>query len=286
MLTRRHHLDDRSVREIRLNRQPHAPTAERSRLERSAVEDITPFLPGDTVAYLRIADGDRKFPFRPIASGLFLIGHGRSCDLRLGNKDVPAIHSVVQINARNAEITRVGSSPELVVNGEEVVRCDLHHGDVIEIGNVRCVFALCHPEADSVTVKLAEPAPAKTATDLVDRIETEFLMIDSQDSNRDRVLELLSAAHKAVDACAFSETIRLDDYKAQKKAIESSESATDTIVLTHLRAQQSRLDEICGVLEQVVHQQQLIASALQCLVEQIDAQRANSNPPSSFRASA
>ncbi len=188
MLTRRHHLDDRSVREIRLNRQPHAPTAERSRLERSAVEDITPFLPGDTVAYLRIADGDRKFPFRPIASGLFLIGHGRSCDLRLGNKDVPAIHSVVQINARNAEITRVGSSPELVVNGEEVVRCDLHHGDVIEIGNVRCVFALCHPEADSVTVKLAEPAPAKTATDLVDRIETEFLMIDSQDSNRDRVL--------------------------------------------------------------------------------------------------
>lgn len=264
-------------------------------MERSAVDDITPFLPGDTVAYLRIADGDRRFPFRPISSGLFLIGHGRSCDLRLGNKDVPAIHSVVQINAKSAEITRVGATPELVVNGEEVDRCTLHHGDIIEIGDVRCMFAKCHPEAVAADVKLApstldQPTltkPSTQATDLIDRIETEFLMIDSQDSSRDRVRELLSAAQKAVESCAFSETIRLDDYKAQRKAIESSESAMDTIVVTHLKAQQSRLDEICGVLEQVVHQQQLIASALQCLAEQIDAMRAtNPSAGSNLRASA
>ncbi|MFN9719552.1 MAG: FHA domain-containing protein [Planctomycetota bacterium] len=252
------------------------------------MEDITPFLPGDTVAYLRIADGDRKFPFRPMGAGLFLIGHGRSCDLRLGNKDVSAIHSVVEVQSHFAEITRVGSSPELVVNGEEVDHCRLHHGDMIEIGDVRCVFALCHPETEAL-IRLAEtetPQSPASSEDLVNRIEAEFQVIDSQESSPERVLELLTAAQKAVDGCAMSETIRLDDYKAQKKAIESSESAMDTIVLTHLRAQQSRLDEICGVLEQVVHQQQLIASALRCLVEQIDALRSSATSPPNLRASA
>ena len=71
------------------------------------MEDITPFLPGDTVAYLRLADGERRFPFRPIATGLFLIGQGPGCDLRLGVPDIPSIHSALHMEKSSGEIVRI-----------------------------------------------------------------------------------------------------------------------------------------------------------------------------------
>ena len=49
------------------------PCGNAALIESSVVDDITPFLPGDTVAFLRIADDDRRFPFRPVSAGLFLI---------------------------------------------------------------------------------------------------------------------------------------------------------------------------------------------------------------------
>ena len=67
------------------------------------MEDITPFLPGDTVAFLRIADDDRPFPFRPVSAGLFLIGQGAGCDLRLGHDEMPGLHSVIQLTEENRE---------------------------------------------------------------------------------------------------------------------------------------------------------------------------------------
>lgn len=251
------------------------------------MEDITPFLPGGTVAYLRLADSDRRFPFRPVCSGLFLIGQGPSCDLRLGMKDIPSIHSVLQVDASVAEIVRVAEEPPLIVNGESVERCELQHGDLIEIGDVRLAFFLCHPSA---VLALEQPHPSENAAELsasllLEGVESELALVDPDAANRERIQELLRSAQKAVDACQFAQTIRFADYAARENSANSARPSTDEIILARLTAQQNRMDEICEVLEQVVKQQQLIATALQCVVDRLEDLRATSQP-AAFRASA
>ncbi len=249
------------------------------------MEDITPFLPGDTVAYLRLADGERRFPFRPVATGLFLIGQGPGCDLRLGVPDIPSIHSALHMEKSSGEIVRIAEWPSLLVNGESVERTALHHGDLIEIGDVRLLFFLCEAQsADSFGSP--QPAAELNAGQLVAGLEAELQLLSAEDSGTDRIHDLIKAAHQAVDACQFAQTIRFADYAAQKTdVVESSQSQNHDLILTRLAAQETRLDEICNVLEQVVNQQQMIATALQCVVERLNDFQANS-PPGTLRASA
>jgi hypothetical protein len=254
------------------------------------VEHITPFLPGDTVAYLRLADGERRFPFRPVAPGLFLIGQSPACDLRLGLPEMPSIHSALQVDLANASIARIAESPELVVNGEVVDHARLNDGDLIEIGDIRLVFFLCrNASAQAIDRPLAPEA--LTPRQLVDGLEAELQLIASESNGHDRIAELLTAAQKAVDACQFAETLRFADYTspASSSSVSAPPStlnadATD-LILARLASQELRLDEICHVLEQVVHQQQMIATALQCVVERMDDLRTHSQP-GSLRASA
>ena len=105
-----------------------------------AVENIIKFLPRDAVAFLRVADSDARFPIRPISEGTFLIGHGSACDLRLGDHEVPALHSILRVTRTSASITLMAERPELIVNGEAVQRAVLQDGDIVEIGDVRVVF--------------------------------------------------------------------------------------------------------------------------------------------------
>jgi hypothetical protein len=249
------------------------------------VQEITPFLPGDTVAYLRLADDERKFPFRPVGSGLFLIGQGPGCDLRLGLDEIPAIHSAIQMSDSGAELTKIAGSPELLVNGESVDRVTLEHGDLIEVGDVRLAFFLCNHSAAIATERSLEHGKL-SARQLIEGLEFELDFLDADSNRTDRISELLKAAQQAVDACQFAQTIRFADYAATKAAPETTPPSDAYLqVLNRLSSQETRLDEICNVLEQVVHQQQMIATALQCVVERLDDMR-SSVQPGSMRASA
>ncbi len=249
------------------------------------MQDITPFLPGDTVAFLRLADDDRRFPFRPIAPGLFLIGHGPCCDLRLGVPEMPPLHSAIQIDTSSAKISRVAESPELYVNGESVTEASLVDGDIIEIGDIRLVFFLCNAAAEEVVGSESNIA-SLNALQLVDGLEAELRLLTTETSSNERIHELLRAAQQAVDACQFSQTIRFADYaNAPQNEKAEDVSSGHELILSRLSAQETRLDEICHVLEQVVQQQQMIATALQCVVERLDEIR--ENPQSgAMRASA
>lgn len=249
------------------------------------VENITPFLPGDTVAYLRLADGERRFPFRPISSNLFLIGQGPGCDLRLGLAEIPAIHSAIQIHKGMAEIVRIASEPELLINGEPVSKCRLQEGDLIEIGDVRLAYFPCS-SAVGVAADTSSNPSAMSALQLVKGLQSELRLISSEASGTDRLGDLLKAAQQAVDACQFSDTIRFADYAPTPAEPEDDKvSRMHEQSVARLTAMETRLDEICHVLEQVVNQQQLIATALQCVAERIDDLRANPQP-GSLRASA
>jgi hypothetical protein len=251
----------------------------------TVVEDVSPFLPGDTIAVLRIADSDRRFPFRPVSSGMFLIGHGPSCDLRLGMSDVPSIHSVIQLDAKSAEITQISSQPELLINGEPVKRSPLHDGDLIEIGDVRMAFHLCHPSVDSILedTSLTELA---SSSDIIAKLESELALLEPADSYRERMQELLKAAQLSIENRQFAETLRFADYAAKhSEAPHSSDEEVREQILAKLHAHENRLDEICHVLEHVVQQQQLIAASLQCIVERLEDLKTVSQP-GTLRASA
>jgi hypothetical protein len=249
------------------------------------VEDITPFLPGDAIAFLRIADSDRRFPFRPVTAGMFLIGQGPTCDLRLGMPEIPSIHSVIQLDLESAEITQIADYPELVINGEPVKRSALQHGDLIEIGDVRLAFQLCHPAAVTIPESSAAIESAHPL-DSIAKLESEFAVIDSSDSRRERIQELLKAAQLSIEGGQFVETLRFADYAAENAEVaDSSDDQVQHQILAKLNAHEIRLEEICQVLEHVVQQQQLIATSLQCIAERLEDLKTGSQP-GSLRASA
>ncbi len=248
------------------------------------VQDITPFLPGDTIAYLRLADGDRRFPFRPISSQLFLIGQGPSCDLRLGSPEMPAIHTAIQVGKDAAEIVQIAQEPPLLLNGEAVQKATLHHGDLIEIGDVSVAFMLCAESAAVVPESTFNPASMATRQ-LVEGLESQLRLISAEEDRRDRFGDLLKAAQQAVEACQFAQTIRFADYAPSANPVGDSSAENQELILTRLLSVETRLDEICNVMEQVVHQQQLIATALQCVAERVDDLRLNAEP-GALRASA
>ena len=105
-----------------------------------AVENIIKFLPRDAVAFLRVADSDARFPIRPVSEGSFLIGHGTACDLRLGDHQVPALHSILRVTRSSASITLMAERPELFINGELVGGCDITM-ELFESGDLAAMVA-------------------------------------------------------------------------------------------------------------------------------------------------
>ncbi|MFO0977002.1 MAG: hypothetical protein U0996_11430 [Planctomycetaceae bacterium] len=236
-----------------------------------------PLLPGDTVACLRLADDSRRFPFRPLAPGLFLIGSGPSCDLRLGESGIPAIHSVIDVSKDSAKIFRIARLPELVINGEAVESAALHGGDLIEVGVFRAAWQPVQEVFAVVSADDAEPSASTLAIEeLLAKLEDDMALVESIPADRGKLRELLEAAQKAVEAQPLNQTIRFADYAARRSGAAAEEQPLD-VVLSRIAAQDKRLDEICQVLEEVVRQQQLIATALQYIADQLDSADQQSN---------
>ena len=267
-----------------------------------AVENIIKFLPRDTVAFLRIADSDARFPIRPISEGSFLIGHGTACDLRLGDHEVPALHSILRVTRTSASIMLMAERPELFVNGESVARAVLHDGDMVEIGDVRLVFRLVTDSAIPETVEAlpanfdevsAPPEPESleelSATDLVTGLATEFqLLSELQSTNAESMDRLLNAARAAVDGVS----IKLAPPPLRVVSIEEQFVAADREQLQEIaakvRQQESRLGDVCHVLEQIVSQQQIMTTALQSVADRLTELRGAmaGEPATTRRASA
>lgn len=253
------------------------------RTARMAVENIIKFLPRDAVAFLRIADSDARFPIRPISEGSFLIGHGTACDLRLGDHEVPALHSILRVKRSSASITLMAERPELFVNGESVPRAILNDGDMVEIGNVRLVFRFVAENAvpetsvmpqsvvdEGMTAPDSESIEELSAPELVTGLELEFQLIsDLQSTSADTMDRLLNAARKSIEGAS----IKLAAPPLRVVGLEERFVAADREQLQEIavkvKQQESRLGDVCHVLEQIVHQQQIMTTALQNVAEHV-----------------
>ncbi len=104
------------------------------------LKDLTAIFPRDTVACLQLADNGRRIPFRALTPGLFLVGSGPSCDLRLGEAGVPSLHSMIRVDETGAQIALLCGGPPLLVRGVQVSCADLADGDLLEIGGFCAVY--------------------------------------------------------------------------------------------------------------------------------------------------
>lgn|GEM_PF-2757607 len=104
------------------------------------LKDLTAIFPRDTVACLQLADNGRRIPFRALTPGLFLVGSGPSCDLRLGEVGVPSLHSMIRVDETGSQIALLCGGPPLFVRGMQVTCADLADGDLLEIGGFRAVY--------------------------------------------------------------------------------------------------------------------------------------------------
>jgi len=248
-----------------------------------AVENIIKFLPRDAVAFLRVADSDARFPIRPISEGTFLIGHGTACDLRLGDHEVPALHSILRVTRSSASITLMAELPALLVNGESVPRAVLLDGDIVEIADVRLVFRFVSENAvpdSSETLHLglneenAEPdsdvIQELSASELVTGLEYEFQLLNElHSSSADTMDRLLNAARKSIDGAP----IKLAAPPLRVIGMEERFVAADREQLQEIAAkvkqQECRLGDVCHVLEQIVSQQQIMTTALQSVADRL-----------------
>lgn len=120
------------------------------------LKDLIAILPQDTVACLQLADNGRRIPFRALTPGLFLIGSGPSCDLRLGESGVPSLHSMIRVDETGAQIALLCAGPPLFVRGVQVPCADLADGDILEIGGFRAVYRSFLPTIAGLHEPVAE----------------------------------------------------------------------------------------------------------------------------------
>ncbi len=265
------------------------------------MENIIKFLPRDAVAFLRIADSDARFPIRPISEGSFLIGHGSACDLRLGDHEVPALHSILRVTRTSASITLMAERPEVFVNGESVSRAVLCDGDLVEIADVRLVFRFVNEESFPETLASAASSVAEgdapiesqnveelTVPDLVTGLELEFqLLRDLQNTSAETMDMLLNAARRSIEGASIKLAPPSLRVVGQEDRFEAADREQLQEIASRFKQQESRLGDVCHVLEQIVSQQQIMTTALQSMADRLtELRNSAAGEPSPRRASA
>lgn len=203
-----------------------------------------------------ITCGRTESPLRPVNRDRFLIGAGEHCDLRLGGKGMPAVHSVVHVDGKEIWLETLADSPEVRVNGRLTRSAALEPGDDLEIGS----FSLkLHRTSStepvqapriygaSVSEILAEEELANpledveelTARELVDLIDQEEALIEEFEARRRMGAQALMDVVKQ----RFSDSDAEDDPAAE-------EQATPSQLLGELQAAIISLNEFAQDFEQ------------------------------------
>lgn len=155
--------------------------------------------PSEPMLYLEIVKGATRFPNRPVYEGVFLIGSGPNCDLRLGGSETPAVHSIVRAAADDVHIESLTRRPSLRVNGSPCERAGLRDGDRIQIGSIQMIarFRLV-PSAPVMMQPNPDQVSELTAEQLIDLLEEDLALVEEHDSTAAAGAEmLLDAAMKA-----------------------------------------------------------------------------------------
>jgi hypothetical protein len=167
--------------------------------------------PSTARLFLEITRGRTRFPRRPVTGPRFLIGAGVTCDLRLGGKGMPPLHSIITADEAGVHLEAIAPLPTLIVNGRGIHEVELEDGDVIGIGEVELLARLSstHAPAAGVTDEpasaavetLERPLAELSAAELIERIEAEERLMEQFEVGRQTGARALAeAVRQRVDA--------------------------------------------------------------------------------------
>jgi len=83
---------------------------------------------------LRICAGKARQMVREVEGPVYMIGAALDCDLVLGDRRFPEVHSYLFVRAEGVAIQYLGEGPAVTVDGRAIIRGELADGDVIVTG--------------------------------------------------------------------------------------------------------------------------------------------------------
>jgi len=216
----------------------------------------------DAVGYLRLASRTTRHPIEPLSPGKFAIGSDVGCQLRLGEDGIPGVHTILDVEADCVHVRCVVSEPQLLVNGQPAQQCDLHDGDLVEIGTHRMLLRLLSADGripldeDAFVVTAEVEAAEASAEQLVDRLGEQLDVIEELANGADVGVEEMIAAAAAESPTEQSQ----QGWQRVEQLLQQQQSAS-----------RERLESLTEVLNDVVRQQKLIADTLEVLSDRVQS---------------
>lgn len=234
----------------------------------------------DAGGWIEIQRGRTRFPKRPFVRDRFLIGSGSNCDLQLGGTGIPILHSLIIREPLGLRIEAMTTAPPLYVSGWPVRETLLKEGDTLSIGPFTLIVHLpvaAAAEAETgyepldVAALVAQQAQDEaeaaalaglSASELVDRIASELMRIDSQDeASRASLAALVQAAMGSQGEASDAELTRV---------IAELEAAAREIT-SRSQQLQVREQDLAARAEEVLRMQERLIEDCSDLLSQQDA---------------
>ena len=116
--------------------------------------------PPSPAVCLEIKRGRAKKRTRQVMSPMFLIGTASDCDMVLGDPAFPETYAYLLVRQNGVTVRRVGSGPELLVNGEAVETAELVADDRLAFGPFELAVQI-----QLATTIIQPPSPALSIRD-------------------------------------------------------------------------------------------------------------------------
>lgn len=208
---------------------------------------------------LEIIKGKTKFPIRSFQGDRLTIGAGSCCRLQLVGENMPILHTVIQREQEEFKIEAIAPQPTLLLNGKPVRTSVLSDGDTITIGPIEFIIRLNYlKSAASISAAGLTASPLETntpitldkrdhsmtneitlknlsASELIDRIEQDFQLIEQYESRREQ------------GAGALLSRI----YQKKEEQFEDPETLSDQEQLELLADLESMMDELTKFSEEL-----------------------------------
>ncbi len=209
----------------------------------------------DAVAWIGVQSPSLPHRMESVSAGVFQIGRGATCHLRLGDECIPEVLALIIADRQRARVSCQVEIPQILLNGEPVQDSPLFDGDILEAGPYTLVFRRLQTAA--LAVKPDEDVhsdpSALSAEQLVNRLDDEFATIEALDRTPVTGLREMMAriTELPVDADDGPHVIPIDDVRALLRVLEQGQH--------RLRLQQ---EEILQQLDRLTRQNEQIAASL------------------------
>src|SRR5262245_46772517 len=136
--------------------------------------------------------GDPQPARHVLKMGDTIVGRAENCDIRIGEPSLSRWHACLTVSATSCVLAHVGSRNGPFVNGSQITKVELHHGDHIHLGDLAGHLEISAEDQLTIVERPAVPFPY-TLDRPVDEIPSAQPTIDAR-----RLLTLISEMSRSL----------------------------------------------------------------------------------------